>query len=66
VGTVAPLELQSMGGCGHGQEFDSMLLITTLTWDPTCLVWPETRSPGAKGSLCTADSFSMLWMEVLF
>lgn len=66
MGTTAPLEPLPTGGCGRGQEFDSVLLITTLTCDPTCPGWPETRSLGAKSSLCTAESFHTLWVEVLF
>lgn len=58
-----------MGGCGRGQEFDSMFLIAspaqTMTCDPMYPGWPETSSLGAKGSLCTAESLDTLWVEVL-
>lgn len=70
MGTVAPSEPQPMGGCGQGQEFDSMLLIATpaqtVTCDPMCSGWPETRSPGEEGSLRTAEPFDTLRVEALF
>lgn len=49
VGTVVPLEPQLTGGCGHGQEFDSMLLITTSAQTMSCdLMF---LLPGGKGLL---------------